>query len=650
MVLHHGRSTISLSWRLTAFFVLFGVVLSIFSFCFFERISTHLLLKVVSGMASAAFSSSFPSGDAEELHSLFGSANDSLEVLARSVPFLSVPDTFSGLSLYAKGRGDRWFQFHEGDDGFVVSSPVASEIEARLDAPEKAGSIVLPPQIRRGREYARSLLALPVGTDGTRWALGVDVKIHDLSRFLLDNGREVSLFAATLLALAVVLGNLFARWFTKPILALADSAERYGQGEEGIVFGVNRRDEIGVLSSTLGEMTREIEVKSSEIKSRLATMEAMNRIDKAVLSTTSRTELFRRVADIVSDLFSSDAVVIALRTGVKNGWEIGALHCAKDGGSLDSELDYNPFAVEEIQGFDGEEEWTSYYESSIEDATPGFAFLSRDLLSADSGRVVSAPLFVERRYLGILALVVDKADPLDADERRDVRLLADQTAVALRGILEHEAREENFLGVIQALTRAIDAKSKWTAGHSERVADTSMALGRRLGLSPAYVRQLRIAAILHDAGKIGVNEAILDKPGRLDPVEFEEIKRHPVTGGKILSGIRALEPMVPAVVHHHESWDGTGYPEGLAGADIPLFARIIKIADVWDAITDDRPYRKAMPREEAMRFMADNGGKLFDPELVSAFLRLVEATEAEKEEALSLQPEDATRTMALASR
>jgi HD-GYP domain-containing protein (c-di-GMP phosphodiesterase class II) len=199
-------------------------------------------------------------------------------------------------------------------------------------------------------------------------------------------------------------------------------------------------------------------------------------------------------------------------------------------------------------------------------------------------------------------------------------MLADQTAVALRSILEHEAKEENFLGILQALTHAIDAKSRWTAGHSARVAETAARLGLKLQMSESELRSLRIAAILHDAGKLGVREAVLDKPGRLEPEEYEEIKRHPSKGGEILSGIRSFTEVVPAVVHHHERWDGGGYPDGLVGEAIPLASRIITVADVWDAITDDRPYRAGFPRDEALRFMEEHAGKIFDPRLVRLFL------------------------------
>ncbi len=195
--------------------------------------------------------------------------------------------------------------------------------------------------------------------------------------------------------------------------------------------------------------------------------------------------------------------------------------------------------------------------------------------------------------------------------------------------MEHEAREDNFLGVISSLTRAIDAKSRWTAGHSERVARAAVRLGEALGLPAAQLYTLRVAALLHDAGKMGVSESVLDKPGRLEPEELAAIKRHPELGASILEGIRSFESVTPAVLYHHERWDGGGYPAGLSGESIPLLARVIAVADVWDAISEDRPYRRAFEPREALRFMEDQAGLLFDPAVVGVFLEEVVPSIAE---------------------
>ena len=177
-------------------------------------------------------------------------------------------------------------------------------------------------------------------------------------------------------------------------------------------------------------------------------------------------------------------------------------------------------------------------------------------------------------------------------------------------------REDLLIGILVALTRAIDAKSKWTAGHSERVTHYVEEIGHILQFDEEQMSILSISAILHDIGKIAVPEKILDKPGKLTEEEFDEVKKHPRAGTNIISSIPSYESIISGILYHHERWDGTGYPDGLKGEDIPLNARIICVADVYDALEADRPYRKAWSKEQALSFFEEQKEKMFDPELV----------------------------------
>jgi HD-GYP domain-containing protein (c-di-GMP phosphodiesterase class II) len=194
-------------------------------------------------------------------------------------------------------------------------------------------------------------------------------------------------------------------------------------------------------------------------------------------------------------------------------------------------------------------------------------------------------------------------------------------SMASRIIDGTKERENLLIGILIALTRAIDAKSPWTAGHSERVTKFAEDIGRNLNLNEDQMRVLTISAILHDIGKIAVPEQILDKPGKLTDEEFTVVKKHPQAGADIISSIPSYETILPGILHHHERWDGAGYPKGIGGKDIPLFARIICIADVYDALTEDRPYRKAWSSEQVLRFFEEQKEKMFDSELVDVFLK-----------------------------
>ena len=185
--------------------------------------------------------------------------------------------------------------------------------------------------------------------------------------------------------------------------------------------------------------------------------------------------------------------------------------------------------------------------------------------------------------------------------------------------------QELFLETIRTLAAAIDAKDPYTRGHSERVSSYSMAISRHLELNQEEVFRVHIAAILHDVGKLGVRESILNKPGGLSDEEFEVMRQHPSIGAQIMSPIRMLKDIIPGIRNHHETWDGTGYPDSLEGEQIPMVARIIGVADTFDAMTTTRPYQEAMTLDYVLAKMRSMSGSRFDPVVVEAFMAAVEA-------------------------
>ncbi|MCD4750442.1 MAG: HD domain-containing protein [Thermoanaerobaculales bacterium] len=185
--------------------------------------------------------------------------------------------------------------------------------------------------------------------------------------------------------------------------------------------------------------------------------------------------------------------------------------------------------------------------------------------------------------------------------------------------------QELFLETIRTLAAAIDAKDPYTRGHSDRVSSYSLAIARHLDLSQDEVFQIRIAAILHDVGKLGIRDGILNKPGGLTEEEFTVMRQHPEIGAQIMAPIRMLKDIIPGIRNHHETWDGKGYPDGLKGEDIPLVARIIGAADTFDAMTTTRPYQKAMSLDFVLGKMHNMSGTRFAPKVITALLAAVEA-------------------------
>ncbi len=200
--------------------------------------------------------------------------------------------------------------------------------------------------------------------------------------------------------------------------------------------------------------------------------------------------------------------------------------------------------------------------------------------------------------------------------------LASSMSIFLQNMILFEDMQAMFLGTLHALTSSIDAKDSYTHGHSERVALMSRLLAQAAGLDEHTVERIYIAGLIHDVGKIGVPESVLCKPGRLTAEEFEIIKQHPEIGARILQDIKQMEDLIPGVLYHHERWDGNGYPFGLPGKEIPLFGRVIGLADSFDAMSTNRTYRSALQHENVMAEIRRCAGKQFDPELAEIFLQL----------------------------
>ncbi len=192
-----------------------------------------------------------------------------------------------------------------------------------------------------------------------------------------------------------------------------------------------------------------------------------------------------------------------------------------------------------------------------------------------------------------------------------------------------EKIRSSFLNAITALAYAMEAKDKYTSGHSYRVAEMSLAIAKELGMDRSRIEKVRFAGVIHDIGKIGVKESILNKPAPLSATEFDIVKSHPQTGAHILAPVVEDEEILKVVKHHHERYDGRGYPDGLPGEDIPLGARIVAVADAYDAMTSDRPYRAPLPVERTLDEIRQAAGSQFDPRVVQAFLRVREALPAE---------------------
>ena len=223
---------------------------------------------------------------------------------------------------------------------------------------------------------------------------------------------------------------------------------------------------------------------------------------------------------------------------------------------------------------------------------------------------------------------INKVKGIFTKEDADMlQTLATQAATVFQIAKLYGDANELFLDTIQAMVASIDAKDPYTNGHSQRVSEFSVAIGRQMDLPVEQLHHLRIGALLHDIGKIGIPDIILSKPGLLTEEEVETMKRHPAIGATIMQNVRQLRQEIPALAEHHEHMDGTGYPHGLSGEQISLFGRIVAVSDVFDALTSDRPYRPAMDVEEVLNQMQRDSSTHFDPTCMQGLIKAYVAGE-----------------------
>jgi len=363
------------------------------------------------------------------------------------------------------------------------------------------------------------------------------------------------------------------------------------------------------------ELGASFNTMASQLGKQFNTLTTLGEIDRAILSSLDTEKIVEVVLNRMHDVFPCDSVSVTLidssdkmtgRAYIGNG--------KPDNGTQVETIKLTP---EEIQ------ELTDNPESSlveVEEVPPNYlAPLAKQGIKS----FLVLPIILKKGLSGIMTLGYLKPPVHSQEDLSQARQLADQMAVALSNAHLIKELDQLNWGALTALARAIDAKSPWTAGHSERVTSWSLKIARVLGLSQEEIDALRRGGLLHDLGKIGVPAEILDKPGKLDDEETQIMRQHAQLGATILEPITAYAEAIPMVLQHHERCDGNGYPNGTAGKIICLGARIFGVADAFDAMTADRPYRKAMSRERAIEIIKEETGKQFDPDIVKAFLEVM---------------------------
>ena len=399
------------------------------------------------------------------------------------------------------------------------------------------------------------------------------------------------------------LSLVFIRKTLTPLAVLQQGTRRIGNKDFTSRVEVSSGDEFQQLAESFNAM-------SSRLNKQFNTLALIDEIDRSILSSLDSSVIIPRSLRMISEFFSDQLIMLVHRTGDPNRMRLSILK-----GSHRDDID------EEYIHLSSEEQKLLFTGEPFR-VLRRQVFMPRFLAErTTSESFLFLPLDTERHVIGALILDFRLFDGQDqAEYAGQARQLADQLGIALANARLVSDLERLSLGTVEALARTVDAKSKWTAGHSERVAALAVNIGRAMNWANEGLELLSRGGLLHDIGKIGIPVAVLDKPGKLNDEEYDIIKTHPTLGGKILEPIEVYKDILPLVVQHHERFDGKGYPEGLSGEEIDIGARILCVADVYDALISQRPYREGWIKDNVLTFMRDNRGIMFDPAVVDILL------------------------------
>lgn len=459
------------------------------------------------------------------------------------------------------------------------------------------------------RDLVSSSFALPLrfAFGSQAWTVVVSEPEADVFRSASEFMRAFPLVILLSLWVVLFLSIGQIRRSLHPLERLKDGTRRIGAGLFDTRVQVRSGDEFEELAESMNGM-------SKRLGRQFHALTTMAEIDRALLSALQTEEVIQRLLRGLFQIVGAERATISLA------------------------------------GHDGPQDWQSFStrRELPESVAKSFLELSpkvlRELREAEAGLVVEGsdsgsegsrlllPVVLESEISAVLTLEYGPDDPLHEDEQEQARHLTDRLAVALTNARLIERVDRLSWGALVALARAIDAKSPWTAGHSERAAKLAVAIGANMGLDEASLEIIHRGGLLHDIGKIGIPPAILDKKGKLTDEERAVMQEHPVIGARILEPIEAYARFAPVVLQHHEWFDGSGYPDGVAGESISLYARVYAVADVYDALFADRPYRAGLRREEVIDYIQSRSGTQFDPDVVRSFLAVVATHGADVEE------------------
>ena len=346
---------------------------------------------------------------------------------------------------------------------------------------------------------------------------------------------------------------------------------------------------------------------NQELQQKIKEVETMNLIFKQLDQAKTSKDLFNILADLSGEVTGCDEAHFCIFTqGMTNPEIITSF-------------------VRDVKDKDRATADTGFIEKDIikKVANDGMPLLVRG--NNGNGSVMAIPLKIRSRLFGVLFLLIrDNRGCFSEKDLYFTSFLAQNASFSIENLALYENIYESLFSTLYAFVETIEARDPYTKQHSTRVSGYAMSIAKAIGCSQEEIDQLSISGALHDIGKIGIPDNILLKPGRLTDEEYDVIKKHPVIGSNIIGHFNMWSDEEKIIRHHHERWDGNGYPDKLKAREIPFLSRILSVADVYDALTTDRSYRKKMQDDVAVKIIMENAGNQFDPEITDVFLRLYE--------------------------
>jgi putative nucleotidyltransferase with HDIG domain len=386
--------------------------------------------------------------------------------------------------------------------------------------------------------------------------------------------------------------------------------KEFTENDRKIMEGISHQVSIALEEARL---YRESIERAMELSRKIETIHIMHEIDRGILSTLEGSEILEIAIRMISKVINCDRAIVAIVDRERQGF----VAMAGFGSTIIPKSGFVPF--EDTNTTDIVKTGRLQYTADLREVKRPL-ILEKRLIEEGFLSHMRVPLKIKDDIVGVLNVGSKRISAFTTEDLSTMEKIAAQIGVALQNARLLTELEELFLNTIKSLSAAIDAKSSWTKGHSDRVMKIVLDIAHEMGFSEKELRDLKIVGLLHDIGKLGTYEAILDKPGKLTDEEFKMIKQHPVKGAEILRPIKQLKSMIPAVKHHHEAFNGRGYPDGLKGDEISLMARILSIADTVDAMHSDRPYRKGKSINDIVLKLKRCSDTQFDPKVVGAYL------------------------------